>query len=235
MNIAHWTQRSLKVLTMIALGSALAAATPIPLEGTKNTRDLGGMPVAGGTLRSGLLIRSGSFCFLTESDASTIADLKLRTVIDLRTTPEIEKDGKDRHTSEANNIWLPVSSYHGRGAESYRSVLNQNPKAVRTFFATLADPQAYPLVFHCSAGKDRTGVLTALLLDYLGTPRARIVDDYMQSVRNSNKLWVDREWIDEVFQAVDRVGGAARFLEIQGVLPEHLESIRKILVVTPSS
>ncbi len=222
-------KRSLKwlALSLVCLGK-LCLAAAVTLEGTKNTRDLGGMPVAGGHLRGGCLYRSGALCFVTGADVEKLNGLRLRTVVDLRTDQEIAKDGPDRIVL-SDNLRLPMTSYHGRGAEAYRSMVLQNPKVLREFFATLARPEAYPVIYHCSAGKDRVGILTALLLDALGTPREVILDDYLQSQRNSPKLEVREEWLREVFEAVDRSGGTVPFLAIQGIPAGQLEQIRNNL------
>ena len=223
------SQRSLKYLVVgLVCLWRLTLAAPIPLEGTKNTRDLGGMPVAGGQLRSGRLYRSGALCFATPADVEKLGGLHLSTVVDLRTDQEIAKDGFDRITL-GKNLRLPMKVYHGHGAEAYRSLVLQNPQVLRAFFGLLAKPESYPVIYHCSAGKDRAGILTALLLDYLGTPRSLIMDDYLQSQRNSPKLEVHEEWLQEVFEAVDRSGGTAPFLAIQGIPAGQLEEIRNYL------
>ena len=223
------SKRSLKFLVLLVLTVAnLCAGEPIPLEGTKNTRDLGGMPVAGGRLRNGRLYRSGALCFATPGDVAKLNGLGLHTLVDLRTDKEIEKDGADRLVLP-ENLRFPMTSYHGRGGEAYRSLLLQNPQALRGFFNLLARSDSYPILYHCSAGKDRVGILTALLLDALGTPRELILDDYLQSMRNSPKLEVHAEWLQEVFEAVDRSGGAAAFLAIQGIPAGQLEQIRNTL------
>lgn len=223
------SKRSLKLLVLAALAlGKLCMATAITLEGTKNTRDLGGMPVAGGHLRRGLLYRSGALCFATSADVETLHGLQLRTVVDLRTDNEIAKDGADRIVL-THNLRLPMTSYHGLGAESYRSLVLQNGRVLRDFFGMLARSESYPVIYHCSAGKDRAGILTALLLDALGTPRDIIMDDYLQSQRNSPKLEVHQEWLEEVFAAVDRSGGTVAFLAIQGIPAGQLEQIRNNL------
>ena len=186
--------------------------------------------MAGGHLRGGCLYRSGALCFATSADVEKLNGLRLRTVVDLRTDKEIAKEGPDRIVL-SDNLRLPMTSYHGRGAEAYRSMVLQNPKVLREFFATLARPEAYPVIYHCSAGKDRVGILTALLLDALGTPREVILDDYLQSQRNSPKLEVHEEWLQEVFEAVDRSGGTVPFLAIQGIPAGQLEQIRNNLTV----
>lgn len=222
--------RAERILKLFLCLLCVAWARPVPLQGTKNTRDLAGIAVCGGRIKSGLLFRSGALCFLKPEDAVPMRELGLRTVLDLRTDDEIARDGPDRFIAAATLQCFPMRSYHGLGAESYRSLLLQNSRAWRDVFSTLARADAYPLLFHCSAGKDRTGIVAALLLDSLGTPRPEIYADYLQSVANSPKLKVEREWLDEVFNLVDAVGGSRRFLEIQGVGAGHFQQIRKIIV-----
>ncbi|MGI5844513.1 MAG: tyrosine-protein phosphatase [Candidatus Xenobium sp.] len=200
------------------------------LEATRNTRDLGGLPTRNGFIRDGLVYRSGALCFLTEADVATMQALKLSTVLELRVDSEINKDGPDRlalTSSIPHHLRLPMSSSRGRGAEAYAVLLEENRQAIRGFFELLANRRSLPLLFHCSAGKDRTGILTALLLESLGTPREVILDDYMQSVRNSPGLVVHPEWLEMVFRVVDGAGGIEAFLKSKGVPAQIPEAIRQ--------
>lgn len=209
--------------------SSNAAARAVPLHGTHNTRELGGLPVEGGTIRHGLLYRSGALCFLDDSDLEHVGNLHIRTIIDTRRNDEIAADGADRYVAP-RRISLPMGNSRGRGAEAYHLLLTENPQAVRTFFVTLSERNAYPLLFHCSAGKDRVGILTALLLLSLGTPRDVIVDDYLQTGRNSPNLKVDRAWIERIFLDVDGAGGIDALLQKDGVTATDFARIREILV-----
>jgi len=236
------------VFLLVLLGLALPALavppTPSPpplrtnqqravlLAATRNTRDLGGLPTRGGFVRNGLVYRSGALCFLTEADVQTVRSLKLSTLLELRVDSEIHRDGPDRlalTSSIPNNIRLPMSSSRGRGAEAYGVLLEESRQAIRGFFELLGNRRSLPLLFHCSAGKDRTGVLTALLLESLGTPREVILDDYMQSVRNSAGLVVHPEWLEVVFRTVDREGGIVAFLKSKGVSDLVQEAVRSNL------
>ena len=210
-----------------------AAQRAVRLQATRNTRDLGGLPARGGYVRDGLVYRSGALCFLTEEDVRTVRGLALRTLVDLRRDSEIEKDGPDRPgltRTVPTTVRLPMTNRRGNRALAYAGYLEGSPSEIRRFFEILAEGQHLPLLFHCSAGKDRTGILAALLLECLGTPRPVILDDYMQSVRNSPGLEVHPEWLQVVFQAVDRAGGIRRFLEVQGVPPELQEAVHRNLV-----
>jgi protein-tyrosine phosphatase len=107
--------------------------------------------------------------------------------------------------------------------------MEENGPLFRDFFAVLAREDSYPVLFHCSAGKDRTGILTALLLEMLGTPREVIYDDYLHSMRITPALKVDRTWMDAVFEAVDARGGIEPFLESCGVSREQRDRVRRNL------
>ena len=212
------------------------AARAVVLKATRNTRDLGGLPVRGGFLGSHRVYRSGALCFLTAEDVEIVKGLELSTLVDLRLDREIQKEGPDRPAltrTVRRNVRFPMGNSRGLGAEAYGVLLEENGKAIRGFFELLADPGALPLLFHCSAGKDRTGILTALLLESLGTPRPVILDDYMQSVRNSAGLEVHPEWLQVVFDAVDRAGGIGPFLEARGVSSAVRERVARNLVEPP--
>ena len=205
----------------------------IVLERTPNTRDLGGIAVKHGLVKRGLVYRSGALCFIRENDARKIDALGLKNIIDLRVPSEIKKEGGDRISLMSVKpavINLPMKSYRGFERLSYESYMEDNPQALRGFFNTVADASKLPVLFHCSAGKDRTGIMAALLLDILGASREDIFDDYLQSQRNSPHLKVNRTWLEAAFKIADEAGGTEKFLISCGVNPETLKKIKKNLV-----
>lgn len=206
----------------------------VVLQGTRNTRELGGLPVQSGVLAPGKLYRSGALCFATVDDARKLLGMGIRTIIDLRMDSEIAKDGRDKAylTDGVPNLhhWAMAGS-RGPGLAAYESYMEECGPIFADFFQVLADPKAYPVLFHCSAGKDRTGILSALLLDLLGTPREIIYDDYLHSMRITPKLKVDREWLDAVFAAVDAEGGTEPFLKARGVTDQQIGQVRQLLMV----
>lgn len=219
-------------LLLLALVLPLAAqpGRGIPLQATRNTRDLGGLRLeAKQTFKKGMLYRSGALCFLTRQDTAKVNKLGIQTVIDLRSDKEIAKDGQDR-MNVVRLVRLPMTNSQGLRQEAYYYYIRENAKAFRGFYAELANPNAYPILFHCSAGKDRTGILAAVLLEQLGASRKTILDDYLQSIRNSPGLEVHAEWIGEVFDYVDASGGVAQFLVKQGVSLERQAAVKEILV-----
>jgi rhodanese-related sulfurtransferase len=115
----------------------------------------------------------------------------LASVIDLRTATELERSGRGLLGNEAvaflhasvlqeeggESIAIPAPS-DDDPAERYLWYLEVGRGALTEALTMIADPKNRPLVFHCAAGKDRTGVLAALVLDILGVEHAVIVDDY---------------------------------------------------------
>lgn len=220
---------------MLVLATALAWAYPdgdqraITLKGTRNTRELGGLPTANGNVRSGRIFRSGALCFASLDDAAKLHGLKIKTILELRLPGEIERDGPDKAyllEKIPNRLHWPMGNSNGLGREAYVSYVEENEALFRDFFHLLADSQNYPVLYHCSAGKDRTGILTALLLESLGTPRDVIMDDYIHSRRITPKLKVQEDWIQVVFDRIDQSGGIETYLTGIGVTPAQQEAVR---------
>lgn len=165
----------------------------LPLVGAYNFRDLGGYPTTDGrNTRWGRLYRSDTLHELTDVDLELIRSIGLTSVIDLRTSTEVERNGRGVLGSEpvryVNFSVLPKGGGEERAAPAIRVVdvaerylwyLEVGTVALVESFRVLCDPGNYPLVFHCQAGKDRTGVLAALVLSCLDVERRAIVDDYV--------------------------------------------------------
>jgi protein-tyrosine phosphatase len=158
------------------------------LAGADNVRDLGGLPAAGDRrTRPGRIFRGELLPSLVEEDVEIlIREVGLRTVVDLRTRSEV------RHGAggwmEHGVAWVnapfklgKLAPIPGPGADyiaAYLGFLEGRPRAVVLAAETLMRPGSHPALFHCAAGKDRTGVLSALLLDVLGVPHEVIAEDY---------------------------------------------------------
>jgi protein-tyrosine phosphatase len=165
----------------------------IDLAGAFNFRDLGGYPTAGGRVtRWGRLFRSDTLHELTAADVGVLRSLGLATIVDLRTPRELDRTGRGPMASE------PVAYRHlsvireGEGeamaapaqpgeelSARYLWYLESGREPLVGALSLVADPDHLPLVFHCAAGKDRTGVLAALVLDILGVDPEIIVADYV--------------------------------------------------------
>jgi protein tyrosine/serine phosphatase len=167
----------------------------VVFEACFNFRDLGGYPTADErALRSGILYRSDTLHRLTVADVDVFRALGLRTVVDLRSSTEIDQYGR-LGISEAGLTWhnvpmldnlqlsprdpsefvLPEESSPG---EDYVRIAEDFAPSVAETFRILAGKDALPAVFHCTSGKDRTGIVAALLLDVLGVPDETIASDY---------------------------------------------------------
>jgi protein-tyrosine phosphatase len=159
-----------------------------------NFRDLGGQPTMdGGQVRAGMLFRSATPQFLTAADAShLVAMTGLRLVIDLRFADEADAEGSGGFTgTDVRRHHVPIIGAGGDVIANavlagdgdllggyYASYIEHNPAAFVDVFRTLAEPDGTPALLHCAVGKDRTGVVVALILGALGVPDEAIVADY---------------------------------------------------------
>jgi protein-tyrosine phosphatase len=165
----------------------------VELAGAFNFRDLGGYPTTEGRVtRWGRLFRSDSLHELTADDVGTLKSMGLATVIDLRTPRELDRTGRGllagepvafRHLSVIREdggeaVGAPAEPVEELSSR-YLWYLDHGREALAEALAVVADPDHLPLVFHCAAGKDRTGVLAALVLDILGVDPDVIVADYV--------------------------------------------------------
>jgi protein-tyrosine phosphatase len=165
------------------------------LEGTPNFRDLGGLATVDGRVtRHGVLFRSSALEELSSRDIRVlIDDIGIRTVIDLRSADDCETADALLDTP-IRYINLPISRGEattslerpmgpdGRAdmARIYGMYLEVSSSSIREIFAELSSG-ATPAVFHCAAGKDRTGVVAALLLCAVGVTREAVIADFMQT------------------------------------------------------
>ena len=176
----------------------------IQLEAVHNFRDLGDYPTHDGRrTRPHMLYRADGLQQLTPADIETLRPLGLHTVIDLRTIGEL--DARGRFPVDSLNVaWhhLPIVDVtwervedEGRDAatflhDQYTSMLAYGEPILAAAIRTLALPGALPAVFHCAAGKDRTGLLAALLLGALGVPDDVIIADYALTQEGMERMRV---------------------------------------------
>jgi protein-tyrosine phosphatase len=148
----------------------------IPLQQGSNMRDLGGYPAADGKhIRWGLIYRSGATPMLTQPDIASVHALNVHTMIDLRSTDERQVApsrliGPDMH-------YIAVDYAFKQLPETYFEILTFLAPQYRAIFHELLSEKG-PIVYNCTAGQDRTGIATALILSALGVPRATILQDY---------------------------------------------------------
>lgn len=177
----------------------------LKLQGGSNFRDLGGYATGDGrTVRRGAVFRSAHLGSLTDQDRKALAGVGVRTIVDLRGVAEAAETphlieglacrvvgahiepglGEKIRNAVADGTANPYLMMQFL-SDHYRDYPRRCAPGFRTLFATLSDGEHRPLVFHCTAGKDRTGFASALLLTLLGVPWETVVDDYLRT----NELW----------------------------------------------
>jgi protein-tyrosine phosphatase len=242
-------------------------------EACFNFRDLGGYPCADGReVRWATLYRSDTLHRLTATDAESFRALGLRTVIDLRSSTEIDEFGR-LDVDHAGVTWhnvpmldnlklsvpdpsdqAPPPAVPSTAGEGYLRIAEDFAPSVAEAFGILAREDALPAVFHCTSGKDRTGILAALVLGLLGVTDDVIASDYVltQQARARSTPWIeanepafaaflaqippDRRAIrpDRIVGFLDELrskyGTVSEFLTTSGVTEKQLETLRDRLV-----
>lgn len=181
---------------MTGIAGKADATRWVELAEVDNVRDLGGLPVhGGGVTRRGVLFRASTLQEATPADVGVLLDrLGLRTVVDLRSPRESECEGHGLlEATPVRRVNLPVRQAKGVPADAvpdvsgsrltdfYLAMLAGSGPSLVDAARIVADPEQHAVVFHCAVGKDRTGLLAAVLLDAVGVPAAAIADDYALS------------------------------------------------------
>jgi protein tyrosine/serine phosphatase len=246
-------------------------ARKLALEGCGNFRDLGGYEALdGATIRWRRLFRSDSLTWLTAGDLATLAELglDLRTGFDLRTHDELAVmspgplfDGGAQHRhlpfipSFGDDMEKMRTIAFARGevaGAEYLGLLEHSQDCFREIFSALAGEESYPAAYFCSAGKDRTGMVSAVLLRVLGVADEQIIDDYALSgppdierlrsrmaalgrafdeTIDRKKLAAHADTMHHFLQAFDgRYGSVETFLAGCGVASGVIERVREHLL-----
>lgn len=191
----------------------------LPLEGPRNFRDLGGYPTRSGRrVRWGQIYRADALSELTDADIEYLDRLGLERVIDLR--GEMEATQRPNRLAGVEGFAytrLPVGEGDLSAAEwarkyesgelgpvdqdwllrSYCRTLDERAQRVGEVLRVLA-AEPSPAVFHCTAGKDRTGIVSALLLLLLGVPREIAVGDYsLTALYTGGRIPAAEEWFTQ--------------------------------------
>ena len=224
----------------------------LPLDGTRNVRDTGGYATAGGRrTRWRTLLRSDELTRLPDQTIQTLVDLGVRQVVDLRWPEELviaPNDFRSHSTVRYTSIPLLADdpTPHAGLAGMYRHVLDARGLQLALVVRALLAEDGLPAVIGCAAGKDRTGVAIALLLDLCGVPRDVIVEDYALSARyfaspvahiepddwRHRSLVVDSPpaFMDAALEHLDAAHGGARSLLLrQGITEAELAVLVELL------
>jgi protein-tyrosine phosphatase len=182
----------------------------IRFEACFNFRDLGGhLGLDGRRVRSEVLYRSDSLHRLSGSDLELVGKIGVRTVVDLRTTGELTSSGRFPGLAEVAFHHVPLFEQEDVPFElarpgdpeppgfadgiGYLAIAAARGPAIKAALEVIAGAE-HAVVFHCTAGKDRTGVVAALLLSALGVADEAIVDDYRRS-DGTVEAWL--KWAEE--------------------------------------
>lgn len=249
----------------------IAISRRLEIEGSHNLRDLGGIESAGGRrIRSGLIFRSGSLERLTPAGVTDLLALGIGMIFDLRSAPErnhspthwLANHDVGRWQLDGNDTLgdpKPLLAQSLISAEKTRSMMRNvyqtlpahHRESYAALFRALARSE-HPILFHCSAGKDRTGVAAALLLALLGVGRAEIDADYLETnaavdattqmflsdPRNAAALdapahaWkpmmiADTSYLDVMFEAIHAAHGSVESY-VQTQLDVSMTEIRRL-------
>jgi protein-tyrosine phosphatase len=189
----------------------------VHFEKAPNFRDLGGYPSRfGGTTRWGRVYRAAALHEMTPADLDRLAGLGIETIYDLRSNLEY-----DEHPDPVPSINVPVLGRfmaenerpdfgamieHDHGVDFMRgmtmNMLHWGAVEIGSVITGLADVDRLPAVFHCTVGKDRTGIVAALLLRLAGVSLEDAADDYALSSANLEPRW--RRWVEDAPDEAER-------------------------------
>jgi protein tyrosine/serine phosphatase len=199
----------------------------VPLDGAFNFRDLGGLATRDGAVtRTGVMFRSDALHHLVPSDVDHLTELGMRTIIDLRSSVELDRSGRGpladtdmqwvhaplSHGDAAAGRVLPPALAEGDLGRHYVDSLAERSETLAEVIEHLATRDNLPAVFHCTAGKDRTGMVAALVLSLVGVADDVIVHDYtltdarMGSVME--RIRASGDFPEPVTPMLERVGRA---------------------------
>jgi len=170
----------------------------LPFTGAHNFRDLGGYKTSDGkTVKWGKVYRSDNLHSLTDEDLKYMERLNLKSVVDFRSDEERNEE-PDRLTPDMTPILLPIKFEPEGVTETLMRdltfgdldssnllrdfniiLVKEFTEEYREFFRHIVDNGGEPFVLHCTAGKDRAGFGSAMILTVLGVPREKIIEDYL--------------------------------------------------------
>jgi len=199
----------------------------LPIEGTHNFRDAGGYATRDGrSVRWRTLFRSDSHHELTDAGKQAIYDLGIRTSIDLRAEHEslfmpsllasdqsiaywqlpLRAKGSDTRAPKADDLAELNRMFFDTGHDSFSTILH-----------ALAEGDPFPIVINCAVGKDRTGLMVALLLELAGVHRDDVVADYALTAKHAGKR------IEQIAAVALKDGrDAAQFARLMECRPETM-------------
>lgn len=254
-DLARRAERLMRVVVQAKASSGAVTAPGSP-QGAVNFRGVGGVPGLGGAVvRPGVVFRSGSLDGLTPLGWEQLTSLGVRTVIDLRSPAEStaaptrptehqevvnlpmwqEPTGAAAFTEEVFEQLPPGTSaaealriYSDAKVAGYKAMIRTFPRVFGGAVSILAHLAGQPALVHCTAGKDRTGLVCAVVLAAVGVGEAEIVEDYLCS-----RDGISPEAIERYRGSLQRLGiPLAEFLPLCGAyLPALIGAFDEIALV----
>jgi protein-tyrosine phosphatase len=175
----------------------------ITLKGTMNTRDIGGYPTEQlRAIRPGQIIRSERLSRLTEGDFRKLEEIGVKTVIDLRTDEEVadaptvwkgdhpprihhvpvvsaDHDWFESQSRMMKRGWFSPEQSLAHMVKGYQVFAEEGAESYEQVMDLVRDESNWPILIHCSAGKDRSGIAVALIMEAVGVDRDTIMEDYL--------------------------------------------------------
>ncbi|WP_312767888.1 tyrosine-protein phosphatase [Epilithonimonas sp.] len=228
----------------------------IKIKKVNNFRYLGGIKNSEGKiLKDSLIYRSGNLHKLRRSSFGEIGNIKINKIIDLRTQQEIKK-APDRLPKNIAYLHYPAfedengelkdakkqvlkgrfhkADANKRMTQFYKDYVSENPEVIKKIITEILD-SGHPILYHCTAGKDRTGMITALILKILRFDNTVIFEEYLQSNNFREKIiqkrldlannlhfiypkldigvlektgWIERDYLQSAFDEIDKKYGS---------------------------
>ena len=217
--------------------------------GGRNFRTIGDWSTLdGGRVLRGRVFRCGHLGALADELRAEVSGLGVRTVATLQTQQEIDILGDPIAAVLPEAQWehIPIGDrWFEKGSvlpddtasqgAFYVTMVRDHAEEWTRFLRLFADRDRYSILYHCTAGRDRTGVATVLLLETIRVPRPQIVDDYLLSNDVFQEHVQEAAVLQPLFDAIDAAGGIERYLQEIGLRAHEVAAIRANLIDTRRS
>lgn len=207
---------------------ARCGASPWILSGERlNARSLGGVALAAGaTVSCATLYRGPHLSGLSSTGCASFTALGIATVVDLRVPGEQASLPAAPCVSESSTlVAAPLPVPYSVSAADYLADL-YSTSSIAQAFHVLGDASAYPVYFHCTYGRDRSGVLAALVLLTLGATRETVMTEYLLSVEGG--VGATPESLAAVLDEIEALGGIDAYLALAGVPASDVAVLRAL-------
>lgn len=220
--------------TGVAVTSPCGAPPWVTLGQVENVREMGGIPLGEGAYFACSTLYRGMHLYgLGSPGCEDFAALGIKSVIDLRSVGE-QTTYPDAPcvTEQAEMTLAPMAVPYNVSAANYVADLYELA-SMRAALEVLADPARYPVYVHCTYGRDRTGILAAVVLLALGASQDAILKDYRLTAEAG--LSVTPDSLLAVLDEISRLGGIESYFEKVGVTPDTIDKLRAVFMALPAA